>query len=354
MSNVGALINLKCACNDDHTLRNPVLLPCGHSACNECCCNMKNVTCHVCGEVVKIVAELAPNHHLDSIIKSGLLDFDIGPKHAEATSALNKIKESLADLYAPAESVFYDKLADIRNKVDLRREILKQRIDSDAENAHATIAEFVRDNKKSVKKEADKKELEREAWNAKICAWTNDLAAFDNKLWCKVSSEIAQDLVKIEKSGSPIQNLDMSRLVTLPAQIGASEFEGISAPFLCFKIENVAINQCAEYQSEMVQLYGVFVYAKVLIKEEGAFVQIHYIASKENELELDKFGFSFYFGDVFKSPICIYPTSSWHFFEIKRPLMVKTSRRFFYVSCIFYAFFYRSFGHFILIKIKTQ
>jgi hypothetical protein len=201
---------LKCKCCTE-TLVKPVLLPCGNSICKyheEECRNSgsKSIFCASC-ELSHDIPEtsgfprvLALEKLLDQKAENNSNPTDLDDDYKEA---MDKYKE-FSDLFDEFEKLINDPemsihndFNELRNKVDLRREELKCRIDEDALKIIAQINEYETEckaNLPSIKSEEKKNDIESK--KVKMGLWKTQLDKPQNDIqfWENINNEIGEHL----------------------------------------------------------------------------------------------------------------------------------------------------------------
>ena len=159
-------------------LKSPVFLPCGHSICkhhedevDEENNKKRKIECDNCNETHEIPEKrFAPNRALEYLMKVNIDELDLGDEYNSAFHKCNEFEdltEEFNNIKNDPEMRINTVVRDLRNKVDLRREELKQEIDKKALEMIEKINEFEKDCKKSI-------ELDSNLDN-KIGEWRNEL-----------------------------------------------------------------------------------------------------------------------------------------------------------------------------------
>ena len=141
-------------------LSKPVILPCGHSICKR---HEKNenrtVECIKCNESFEIpINGFASNRDLESLLESDLNIYDEYNSYFNSFTQFQELLEHFNRVKNDPELRIHSVLSDFRNKVDLKREELKQNIEKEALKMIEKINEFeieCKSNLKSIKADLD-------------------------------------------------------------------------------------------------------------------------------------------------------------------------------------------------------
>lgn len=202
--------------NCKQTLEKPVILPCGHTICK------KHETDRSIGERIKC-GTCSSDHHIPKksfppnlLVEQFLnLDFDElndGPEHRVAVEAFDDLKRLVDELTRlrdePGEEVSR-RVAELKNKVDVRREEAKKRIDDEA---LGIIGELERYEEKWRVECAEKletatselasflKPLEKE-----LTAWQASLMQLSKKKWKLIHQETVAKYAHVRREGERIK-----------------------------------------------------------------------------------------------------------------------------------------------------
>lgn len=122
------------------TLESPVLLPCNHSICKKHVTekNIKDtLKCPKCGVNHKVPSSgFLLNEALSELISAKIDSIDLGRVHKEATDSCNELNRfiNIIDRLLTDPSRFtYDEINRLRNKVHIRSEEMKLKIDEEAQ-----------------------------------------------------------------------------------------------------------------------------------------------------------------------------------------------------------------------------
>ena len=202
----------------------PVFLPCGHSICKEHVDetveeNEKQIKCDICNESFDIPSKgFAPNRALEGLMEVDIDKLDLGQEY---NSAFNKCAEfeDLLEEFNKAkndpEMRIHTVLSNLRNKVDLRREVLKQEIDKEAVKMIEKIDEFEKECKSASRKSDSN-------LDNKIGEWENEIEKSQRVLntlerntekWNEISNRILSHLKDLQSEFIKLnQHLFLNRL----------------------------------------------------------------------------------------------------------------------------------------------
>jgi len=180
----------------EEILKKPVLLPCGHSICEN----------HKIEKIKNGSKKIMCN------IETNVQCLKIGEGYESAKERFQSLKnfyELLTQIYKDPGLFVHDKISEIKNDVDLRREELKAKIDEDALELIAKLNEYEKECLKKIK-DIQKNEIE-----SKLKQWGDDVESLKKQLgcfqievdaWKKIDTEctsklveLKQDLVSFEK-----------------------------------------------------------------------------------------------------------------------------------------------------------
>lgn len=201
----------------------PVFLPCGHSICkqhvNEAVGeNEKQIKCDICAESFDIPSKgFAPNRALEGLMEVDIDELDLGEEYNSAFKKCAKFEDLLEQFKKVKnhpETRIHEVLNDLRNKVDLRREVLKHQIDKEAMEMIEKIDEYEKECKASIKSDS--------SLDNKIKAWENDLEHSQLFLktlkrntdkWNEISNRILSHLKDLQSDFMKLnENLFLNRL----------------------------------------------------------------------------------------------------------------------------------------------
>lgn len=183
------LTAIKCA-NCQNNLEMPVFLPCSDSICkkhtNQ---NQESVICHKCGIEHKIPKGGFPaNKALAEIIETEIEKLDFGKTHHQAKESCklfeNELKELEVTLKDPSHYTD-QKINDLKNKVQLKGEKLKLRIDQEMDKLFEALKEYERQSKtflstNEYKNETAKLSNELKISQSNLDSWIEILNKFRN------------------------------------------------------------------------------------------------------------------------------------------------------------------------------
>ena len=172
-----AIICISCK----QTLKAPVFLPCGHSICKNHIEDddkeeresnkRRKIECNSCNETHEIPMKgFAPNRALESLMEVDIDKLDLGEEYNSAFKKCTKFEDLLEQFNKAKndpETRIHSVLSDLRNKVDLKREELKQEIDKKALEIIEKINEYEKDCKATFKQDS--------SLDKKIGEWENEL-----------------------------------------------------------------------------------------------------------------------------------------------------------------------------------
>ena len=206
-------------------LKAPVILPCGHSICKhhvdeeeEKSNKRRKIQCKSCNKTHNIPKNgFVPNKTLESLIEINIDQLDLGKEYNSVLEKLNDFEELLEQFNKAKndpETRIHSVLSDLRNKVDLKREELKQDIDKKALEIIEKINEYEKECKESIKLHSN--------LDSKICEWENELKQsrlFLNTLerntvkWNEISNKMTSNLKDLQSEFFKLNgNLFLNRL----------------------------------------------------------------------------------------------------------------------------------------------
>lgn len=205
------LINQVIICNScKEKLKSPVFLPCGHSICKhhvdeveEISNKRRKIECDNCNETHEIPHNgFVPNRALEHLMKLKIDKLDLGEEYNSAFekfSLFADLLEYFNRVKNDPEMKIHTLLSDLRNKVDLRREVLKDEIDKKALEMIEKINEYEKDCKSSIKLNSnlDKKIGEWENEIEKSRLFLNTLERNTEK-WNEISNKMTSHLKDLQ------------------------------------------------------------------------------------------------------------------------------------------------------------
>lgn len=174
----------------EEILKEPVLLPCGHTICkiheiDKEEKRLEKINCPTCNCEHDVSEKGFPlNLVVQNLIKFKLNEIDLGGEHTVAVESFRDLKGLVEEIKRMRENPELEikRIMDcLRNKIDLRREKAKKSLDDEA---LALIAEIDQlelnckislDSKESLAVSTETEELIRSIENDDIPTWENDL-----------------------------------------------------------------------------------------------------------------------------------------------------------------------------------
>lgn len=215
--------SIKCK-SCDEVISQPVILYCGHSICKyhvdvAVLENQKLIKCDICDESFDIpIKGFVRNRALESLMEVDIDELDLGEEYNSAFDKCNyfgDFLEQLSPIKNDPETRIHAVLSDLRNKVDLRREELKQEIDRKALETIEQLNQFEKDCKASIK--SDNSSLDN-----KIDRWKNDLEESrlalktfkrNTEKWNEISDKMLSHLQDLQSEFKKFnENLFLNRL----------------------------------------------------------------------------------------------------------------------------------------------
>ena len=174
--------------------------------------------CDICDELFDIPTKgFAPNRALESLLKQEIDVLDLGDEYNSAFDKCSQFKDLIEHFNRvknDPEMRIHTVLSDLRNKVDLRREELKQDIDSEALKMIEKINEYEKDCKASIKQDSKFDDM--------LIKWENDLKQSqdfldtfkrNNKKWVEISNDTISRLKELQSEYIKFNNnLFLNRL----------------------------------------------------------------------------------------------------------------------------------------------
>lgn len=226
---------LKCAeCRQ--IIQSPVILPCGLSVCKHHTESKSKFFCMSCADEHTTPANgcFPSNKALEEMIAAEIQELDLGKEHKLALDLCNKLNETiekLSNAYENPELYIHEKMSTLKNKVDLKRELLKLEIDAMADKMIEKIVKYEDECKthttsssfKADFKEVDDKvkwaKADCKKWSANLNRLKVDVVDFEN------TSSKCQGLIgKLEQKFNEIESsLLLNKALTFEKEIGAFE-----------------------------------------------------------------------------------------------------------------------------------
>ena len=188
--------SIKCTqCKE--TLKFPVVLPCGDSICkhhvdtkNE----SKTIECVICNELFDIpTTGFARNKALEKLLEKEIVSIDLGDEYNSAfgkCQQFNELLEKFNRSKNDPEMRIHSVISELRNKVDLRREELKQDVDKEALKIIQKLDEFKKLCKESIKSDS-KLDEKLKIWENHLKEWNGDMNTFkrNTNRWDSILSQ---------------------------------------------------------------------------------------------------------------------------------------------------------------------
>lgn len=143
---------IKCF-NCESTLSSPVLLPCGHSVCKKHAIENieRTIRCGKCGQDHSIPTNSFPqNEALSMLIENEIGKLDFGETYNKAKrccSELGDFHENIDALLKDPNMFTYEQVNDLRNKIEVKSEEMKLRIDKEVDRLMEKLSKFEFDSK---------------------------------------------------------------------------------------------------------------------------------------------------------------------------------------------------------------
>ena len=200
--------SIKCK-SCDEVISQPVILYCGHSICKyhvdiaveE---NQKLIKCYICDESFDIPTKgFVRNRALENLMEVDIDELDLGEEYNSAFDKCNyfgDLLEQLSPIKNDPETRIHTVLSELRDKVILRREDLKQDIDKKAQEFINKINDYEKECKSFI-------ELDSTSIDDKIYEWGNDLEKSQQflktlkrnaKKWNSISNKMLDNLKDIQ------------------------------------------------------------------------------------------------------------------------------------------------------------
>lgn len=198
--------------------KSPVNLPCGHSICkhhiNEYLINdndSNKIECLICKKFHQIHESdvLMPNKTIEILLKKNMEKIDLGKEYNSAIDKCNifgDLLDKFNKIKNDPEMKIYSVISELKNKVDLRREEMKQEIDKEALKMIEKLNEYLEECKMKMKIDSKLDEM-LEGWKDSLKRWQLGLNTFDNinrkRILNESTSELKElhsELLKFEES----------------------------------------------------------------------------------------------------------------------------------------------------------
>lgn len=210
---------IKCV-NCFSIINSPVIFPCGHSICKHHAQSRSNnmIRCEKCGKDHSIPSDGFPNNEsLASIIDTQVYDINLGEAYEQAKSdclplesLINQVNLFLADpSYQTREEI-----DEMRNRIFIKREELKQEIDNETEKLIDKLNQYVKrlsaqlDETEFKKCSSKLDSISREA-NIKLGQFKKqlDLFSLDVKKWESITDQVANEKKKLSDQLKSVRQL---------------------------------------------------------------------------------------------------------------------------------------------------
>lgn len=180
-------------------LTTPVFLPCGHSICyyhiEES--REKNILlCVICNEHFDIPSNgFPPARALESLLKKNIQNIDLGEEYNSARdkcSVFGDLLDRFNKIKSDPEMRISEVISDLKNKLDLRREEMKQKIDQEALGMIEKLNDFEKECKlKAASVKSDPKLDDKlKKWQINVKEWQQRMRTFERSdNWKKILDE---------------------------------------------------------------------------------------------------------------------------------------------------------------------
>ena len=197
--------SIKCTqCKE--TLKFPVVLPCGDSICKhhvDTKNDYKTIECVLCNEIFDIPTNgFVRNKALEKLLEKDINAIDLGEDYNSAfgkCQQFNDLFEYFNRIKNDPEMRIHSVISELRNKVDLRREELKQDVDKEALKIIEKLDEFKRQCKESIKSDS-KLDEKMKIWETNLKEWNGDLNTFKRNTytWSNILSQSTSHLKDLQ------------------------------------------------------------------------------------------------------------------------------------------------------------
>ena len=185
---------LNCA-SCDQILVKPVLIPCGHSIC-AAHSEEERVHCKRCSIYhTRPENGFTRNLFAETLIERQLNELDLGEDHSRAVESFKQLEDLVSEarrIRQDPELEIHRVIGELKNRVDLRREELKQQIDNDALELIEELIEFENEckTKKSFAQHSYKLELLMKSFESDLIRLKSDLVSFKKNVqkWKEISA----------------------------------------------------------------------------------------------------------------------------------------------------------------------
>ena len=190
-------------------LKQPVLLPCGHTVCKAHETERQEMNAEIfcvgCNKTHEIPANGYPtNLIVENLLRRNFQNIDFGEEHLKATNAfkeLNEFMKKMRQMKKDPESEIHEIVWELKNKIDLRREELKKRIDEEAQKLISELDEFektslMNNEKIDEIKQSFKLTKMLDNFQKECSTWQKQLRSFERDVekWKSIQSECLSKL----------------------------------------------------------------------------------------------------------------------------------------------------------------
>ena len=186
-----------------NTLKNPVLIPCGHSICSHHQLNEQFIHCKPCNQNHEVpTTGFIRNKCLENLIQRDIESSLKGKKYKTAMNVLglfNDVYEEFKRTKSDPKLMVHEEISAMKAKVDLKREELKFKIDQEALELIRKLEEYEIDCLAKVRSNLnDQIDDKLTVWENELTRMRRQLAQFERddekfKDIAKVSSEHCLD-----------------------------------------------------------------------------------------------------------------------------------------------------------------
>lgn len=180
----------------EKTLQNPVILPCSHSICKSHVMNKRDMStsAHISCPICHLIHDIPEKGFISNSIVEALLErkfdkIDLGPEHKVANKSFIYLKE-LSDEFKrmrdDPELEIDRVVSELRNKIDLVREVLKSEIDEESLKLIRELEEYERKRKSELSSQnfivpKETKEFINELEND-LAVWEAEINTFERNV----------------------------------------------------------------------------------------------------------------------------------------------------------------------------